>query len=638
MDQKEVLTTKITLDDPDLSGTVVAQFLAIQGDYSGRSALIFARERAFIGDHWDVTDEPTDEYHLVINYVRRIVLGYASMLANAPKPKVPGMKNEEAGRSKSSKKEKMLLSVWRPLMKAWFDAELSAGKLGCGVVRVLWDPDPDQPENVIDTVGEDSIRKLLYTKVPFSFTSVPLANFFPVYNSYKTPDDFSEVFRFDPARLVRDVEERYNVSLQPTGGDIPDGYVVTGISPTCDLVEYWDKKIYVLVALTRVVYEYQGKRRLNPGQDPLIEKEEYHVLTKHEHGYSRIPFFVLQNIRVEGNMDPTFKGTISDFDDIFQLNQHINHIYSEEAEGIMTHIHPPLVYQSESHKQNPSNIRFGAGEIIPIGPPDEEDLHSMDPPSEPDGLRDHIAEIQEAIRDIAFLGETGFGRAPSGTSGVTNRISMTPMNQWLDLKLPQRKEELEEICKFILNTMHEKMVEDSAYLAYVTDLASKEGIDTVQANDLDRTYFVNIVYKNLVPRDELAYQQNEIYKQQSGNQSIETTIANCDVEDVEAELERIRRENQDILLNPEKARAIMEAKAAQQQMTAAPKAPEQKGEGAPGVAPGTVTGGTGNNEKKVLEGPGQRPQNGFGPVTPSEAAFPRNEGYGAGNVTPYLGR
>lgn len=518
-------------------------FLELEPEYSDRNTTLDRYESFFDGKHWDEQESSVESssFQLVFNFCRAIVIKYSALLAKPPRFRLPSDGQDFRVRHR----ELFLQAIRDAMAPAWSDVEFNASKLSFGVLQVLWEPGPDQPESVSIGEGEDISRTDRYTESPFVFRSIPPKRFYPVYRTFDKPDDFLYVIRYDPNRLVEDLEQRYGVSLQPTSYDSGQW----GSEGTCDLIEYWDDEDYHLVALTKFfMQDKHGKR---------IDSSSAVSLKEFAHKYHRVPFFVLQNIR-NPNYDPTFEGSLGDIDSIYELNKHYNLVMSEAAEEIVTNIHRPLTYKSDDHQQDPTKLEMSPGAVYPIGA--EESLDPVAWQPMPDAVRQHIEMTLGGIMDLSFLGQSGFGSYPTGASGVGLRLVLQSLEQILMLKLPLRIEALRGICKHVLRTARGRLKEDEALSFWVKDSTGRFGQAVIEVEDIGTDTFVDISYENLIPRDEMSFQQNEIYKYKTGAQSLWTTLDHLGFDDPDSEIELIKEEMQDDVLNPEKAAMILQAK------------------------------------------------------------------------------
>lgn len=615
---------------------IVANFeVARMSDgYSQRNYLIDIRTDAFEGAHWAKEPEDDSDYQLTFNYVRNIIFRFSAILARSPKPSVPIPGSGQTKLSDSARKrEKYLLAMWPKLMKAWSDVEINASKSSYGVLQILWDPKNGQPETLSGR-GEDETTRKAYTEPPFTFRSIPPKNFYPTYRTFDEPNDFLSVYRHDPARLVADLEQRYGVNLRAEIGveNIAEGIYVIDIEEDAELIEYWTGEYYVLIAKTIAYVTLRtGGRAPRGGRMDFEEMPRYTVLSAGKNPFPQIPFWVLQNIRSDPNENPTTVGSVSDVEDIISLNKHYNEIMSEEASEIAINIHSPMVYASNEHQQDPETIRFSPGAVIPIG--EEEKLDKLHWQGEPLVVPQHLDRVMDSVGDLTFLGQAGFGRLPSGATGLGMQIALTPLQQIIELKLPLRKEVLESVCSYLLRCFEEKS-NDTPFKGWLQIQAKKYEMAELTKEDILGDYYATVDYGNLLPRDDLAADQNEVYKFKTGTQSLLTTLEKLGYQDPESEMNRLKAEMSDPVLNPEHVIATAQAKQTQAQANQPPPTgPEAAGGAGAGGMEGQMTlpGLTGGPEQQA-GGQGRVP---FGQAgIPTGPALPGTAQPGTVGVNP----
>ena len=649
---------------PDITPAKILEHFELRKSYyKPREDLTQLRLEYFEGYHWP--EAPKDDngnaisehdYELVFNYTRHTVLSYVATFARSPMPVVP-MPQDPTSRAKANNRERLLTCLWDELAEAWYDVELNASKLGCGVFQALWAPDSKEAEAGV------------FKSVPFIFRSIPINNFFPIFRSRSKPNDFLEVFRYDPGRSVVDLEEKYNIDIAATAtSELGDEAHFLGCEPSCDVVEWWTGKNYALIAIATLKMSIGKSRKTKFVRSPIW------LQAPQAHGLSRIPFWILQNMRTNPDVD-VFYGSLGDMDDIVELNQHLDHIVSEAAEEIVLAIHRPIIYQSSDHVQTATSLKLTPGAVWPIGNKDDEDVHVLEYGGTQSLVQQHIEQVYKGLQDMSFMGAAGFGELPSGTSGIAARIALTPFQQIIELKLPQRKRTLKSICEHVLRELevHMRLIDielqvkateqqaatapRATFIGWIQQQYHRYGEVQATADDIDGTYYVDIDFGNLMPRDEIAYQQNEIYKFSAGSQSLIDTASNCGVADAEAYVQRIKDEFKDPELFPEKVQASLELKQLQMSLAApvAGATPPMGGGGGAGAGGGTppVTGsgveGPAGASMSYQQQQGQQagPPSATGratptaPQVPTEAAAPRSMGdgdNGPGRLAPTLNR
>lgn len=532
-----------------------SKFLDLKQHYSSRNALLDDQKAFFDGDQWETAspefpeataaevreEAEAEEVRLVLNYTRRATLWHVAYLTRKfPRVDVP--QNPVSPDPSAISREKFLRAIFSTSSfgRAYRRLELHAAKYGFGVFQILWKPGPGQP--VTKKVGRAPgstapPERRVYTKSPFVFRAINPRRFYPRYRTYDYPDDFLYVFRYDPGRLVKDIEDQYGVVLEGTAN-------VPGIEETCDLVEYWDNESYVLMAIaSRIVTNEDGDSE---------EIETPNIIRNTKNPYGRPPFFVLPNVVLEPDEDPTYGGSLSEVDLVEEANKHLNLVLSMTEQEIANRIHPSAVYKTDDPQQDPHRIRLGAGEVIPIGT--EEDIAPLSWPGVPQVVLQHGDRMMQVLKDMSGLPRTSFGSDQGAASGVGMRLSYAALELVLALKLPERAQFLMDVGAFLLEAT-EKMLTDTSAISLWD--ANKQARVVLSNRDVDGDYFCIVKYGNIIPRDKIEWEQHVVYLYKTGTLSLLSALERLeDIDDPMAELERIKEERKDEVLHPEVAQAL----------------------------------------------------------------------------------
>lgn len=550
-----------------------AQYTNVQLHYATRNAKIDEIAQFFKGDQWEeldlesVTDleelSEQEEIRLVLNYAKKAVYWHVGLLTGKP-PRVDVPVSPTIPDIGAARREGYLRAIIGSpgFRRAYRRLEMNANKYGYAVLQALWSPTDGQPESRDIPRAEGSSaspKKQVYSEVPLLFRSINPRYFYPVYRTYDTPDDYLYVFRLDPDRLVEDLEEKYKVLLSPTD-------VAPGSMGTCDLIEFWSNDKYLLMAVTTVM------ERDEKGEESVSFVP--YILADEKNSYGRPPFYVLPNLVEDPDDDPTWGGTIGEVALVEDVNRHLNLITSLSATEIATRIHPPTAYKSSAHSQPLAAVRMGAGEVIPIR--DDEDLIPLDWSGVPRAVAEHRNSVMAALRDISGLPKTALGEG-APTSGIGMRLAYSVLEMIIPLKLPERVEFLQEVCRFILKTTEKHLGPDQEINLFAQK-GSSAVLTRLTKSDVGGAYSCTIAYGNLMPRDKVETEQHIVYLQKTGTISHRTALELLDdIPDPEAELERLRTENSDVTLNPELAGQIR-----QLQQPSAGGPPQQQGPPAAG--------------------------------------------------------
>jgi hypothetical protein len=589
---------------------VYTLWVARRSVYAERNDNIGEYRDLFSGEHWkeQLSEEEQiseDTFQLVVNYCRSTVLHFVGALAASPRFRVPRPVGDIGSRLRAELRERWLAGLRDSLLRAWTDVEMDASKTRFGVLQVLWDPKATKKGDVF--VGS-----------PFIFRSIDPALFYPCYRTYNDSDDFFYVIREEPNRLIEDLEERYKVKLQAVEME-------QGTEGACTVLEYWDKDHYYFVALTHVdVTDSEGN---------VSQEDVYTILEEGKHGYPRIPFFVLQNIR-NAHEDPTHEGSLGDVDAISDLNKHLDWLYSEHGEEILLQIHRPLVYKSPDHMKKPNELRATPGAVFDIG--EDEEIDPLVWPPEPEMVQHHFRMTRSAIDDMSFIPKTAQGDIPAGASGVGMGVANTPLQRILELKKPRRIETLKAIAAFLLRVAEGKSAPIAIWCAVSGNQRTEVKIDK---EEIAGDYYVDVAWRNMMPRDEVAYEAHQAYLFKTGVQTLAQTLDKLGVEWVESELQQLQEEYIDPKINPERAMQYVQAMQALKQLE------EPAAEDAQGTAGAQMpqlqapsTGATAQGGPAAVQVPGIQqggvpPARGQLPIQPPVPSF--MQGGMAGRLTPF---
>lgn len=538
-----------------------SRFLDLQLYYSTRNAGLDELSQFFEGDQWETAPEDMEdelsaeeELRLTLNYARKSVLWHVGLLTGkAPRVDVPMPATVTPDAARRERYLRAILSSV-PFRRVHRRLEVAANKYGYGVLQAVWQPETPEEDDLPTAEGSTAVKtRKVYNQMPYLFRAINPRRFYPCYRTYDTPDDFLYVFRYDPGRLVEDIEDQYGVVLAPTDW-------APGVRGTCDLIELWTDEQYLLFAIAcRATAEDEDEEEEVPL--PVILKDE-------KHPYKRPPFFVLLNFVSDPDKDPTNGGSLSEVALIQGLNKHLNLVVSLLETEIATRIHPPVIYKTDEPQQDVSQIRVGAGEVIPIGM--EEELDTLAWEGVPQTVAEHRNALMQAIRDFSGLPNTSLGSTGAGTSGIGMRLAYAVLEMILPLKLPERQEFLADVLSFILRiTKGQLKAKDT-----IAFWATRELQAQLEQADISTDYFCSVQYGNLIPRNLIEAEQHIAYLFKMKIISHRTALELLEeVTDPEAELKRIKAENQDPVLSPEVAMQIQQLKGGPPQQPGKPELP-----------------------------------------------------------------
>lgn len=537
---------------PDIEATNVLELLdELRTEYSQRNSEIAVARARYRGEHWDDSSNPAQpgKYSLVVNYIPPVTHGAVTdLLGRAPGIQAVAPDTTEASRRQAEAKEAFLYHVWAenraPLVfrRVAFNAFL----VKQGVFYYWWDNERKLPR----------------------FTSVVPEDFYPVMDG----DDIAEcvwVTRERTSLLKRrypKLADRivgtpdlnaiprgasalgYEAQAYPDGmGGFSAGYLTDALSEQgiaqlanshythTTVVDYFDRDGQWVRIMGGAVH----RQRLG-------------------YGTGEVPFLPVV-FNPGGNGED--RGPL---DDVFELNQYLDQIMSQQADIIRKYADPTLVdYGSGQDPKEVKRIIREGGGIVPAKPTAR--LEFLNWTGTPPDLAGQYDRVLNAIYDLSGRPAASYGQTVTNQSGVMTNLSMTPTVAAASDRITLFGDTLIRLnaaCLLLFEKFHkgEKVV-----TALRPTGRSHSRTTVVKATITPETvggfYETRIKWPSVLKTDDPVFVQNELAKANADppKQSIYTTLENLGVEDVEAEIDRIREQLEDPRLHPERLESAISA-------------------------------------------------------------------------------
>lgn len=513
-----------------------AQFSARNGEYA------LARDR-YNGKHWDAVYNPatTGRYSLTANYVRPTVDKTVQMLMG----ELPGIQvmppgTDPVARRVAEAEEALLYATWdvNGAARVFKRVAHNTVLLRRGLIYYWWDP---------------SLNRV-------RFRSVAPDNFFPLYDG----EEIAECVLVS-RRLTRALRASYpNLAAKIVPDADTDAVfdesrwmrVVDGVPDTIDMTGAGsapsDRENVMLTGHTTVIdwYDREGNWTRVMGAAVHSQKLAY--------GTSRVPVIEFVNNVPGDERDPS-----SEVEDIVELNMYADQLLSQQADIIRKYSNPTVIDKGTG--QDPQTIRRtvqSEGGVLPIKR--DGDLRFLNWEGTPPAIGEQWQRVMAAIYDLSGKPASAYGQTVTNQSGVMTNLALTP-----SVAVNAYKESLFGESLVMLN-------ED--ILRLYEQFSAGEAIDVrgarPKAGGGPRFYEAQIMgreiagwYKNRIKwpsalrTDDPVFVQNELQKMQSDPpaQSIYTTLENLGIEDVEAEIDRIRQQLEDPRFHPDRLKSAIEA-------------------------------------------------------------------------------
>lgn len=536
-----------------------------------------ARAR-YRGEHWDADSNPTlpGRYSLVVNYVPSVTHGAVTdLLGRAPGIQVLASGPDEVSRRAAEAKEALLYHIWSEnkspsvFRRVAFNAFLAS----LGVFYYWWDTD---------------------RKIP-RFTSVAPEDFYPVMDG----DDIEECILVTRERtsLLRRKYPQYADQIVGT----PDlSSVPTGVGGS-----NWNQTAsQVLTGALSVT----GSARADGSSPTYTTVVDYHnrdgewvrlmggaVHTqKLGYGTGEVPFIPV----VFGpSGDGVQRGPL---EDVFELNQYLDQIISQQGDIIRKYADPTLVdYGSgQDPKVVKTTVQTGGG-VIPAKSTAR--LEYLNWTGTAPDLSGQYERVLRAIYDLSGRPASSYGQTVTNQSGVMTNMALTPTVAAASDRTVLFGEALVHLNAALLRLFEKFHPGVAAIMAVRPVGRSMQRAEGVSASVAGRTvggfYASRIKWPSMLKTDDPVFVQNELQKANADppKQSIYTTLENLGVEDVEAEIDRIKEQLEDPRLHPERLKQAIDAA---QAFTGSPVGQDMSGldgmEQDPSMAPALMSAGNPN--------------------------------------------
>lgn len=549
----------------------------LRASFAGRNEdYRIARER-YNGRHWDGVTlvGGQDQYTLTLNYVRptvdKVVRG---VIGEMPGIQVMPPGTDDLARRLAEQEESVLYATWEfneaPVVFRRVVHNMVL--LRRGLIYFWWDAKNKRAR----------------------FRSIAPDNYFPVYDG----EDVVECI------IVSRRNTRQLKALYPNLADqiVPDGNLDAVLEEQRFAQNSGASIGTEPLTGTTVVLDWYNR----DGDWVRIMGDAVHRANL-GYGVGRVPVIEFQNNIRGDEHEPG-----NEIDDIVELNQYLDQLTSQQADVIRRYAQPTVVDYGSG--QDPMNIRdtiktFGG--VIPakIGAKLEYLNWSGQPP---DILNQRMA-IMQAIHDLSGQPQSSYGQTVTNQSGVMTNLSMTP-----SIAAYTDKQQVIGVGLIALNECLLRLYETFMKGDIIKVKGShnkRPGVMAQQFFEIEMTgseiagwYKNRIKWPSALRTDDPVFVQNEIAKMTSQPpvQSVYTTAENLGIEDVEAELDRVKEQLEDPRFHPDRLAGAVDAAGALSEVPELP--PEMSGfdPGAASVTPdsmNTAAEGAGNpNRDQLVDG------------------------------------
>lgn len=316
-----------------------------------------------------------------------------------------------------------------------------------------------------------------------------------------------------------------------------------------------------------------------------------------------VPFIEFPCFPVGGEREP-----LNVLDQLVELNQYLCQLVSQKADIIRKYSNPTIIDYGSG--QTPEAIRRAVssdGSVIPAKPQSKIELLNWQGTTP--AIDEQMTFVLDAMFDIAGKPRSSFGQTVTNQSGVVTNLALTPTLQ--------SNEAHETIWGRRLVRLHERILQLSEKFAAGNELhfqgmvpkgktLSSFGFrDTVITGaDIDGWYKNRIKWPSALRVDDPVYIQNDLQQLASDPpaKSLYTSLEDRGIEDVEAEIDRIKEQLMDPRMHPDRLQASMEVAAAYGEATAPPMLGDEGGAGDPAAMNEAAEASASPHRSQLVEG------------------------------------
>jgi len=513
--------------------------------WAQRNGEYLLSRNAYIGDQYEGLGNPKpgrNRYGLTINYTKPIADKDVQLLmGEMPSLMVKPPSAEQSGRSLAEQLEGILYGNWElnqahiQLLNCAFHSVV----LRRGILYLWWDPDDKHvmwksciPENFYPAYDGDEIYECIYVSRRLTRA---LKREYPQYSADIAGDDNSDIGMPNQALPVSEVM----------------GGVTDALSLGDEARMQTDDRPEGLTGYTTVI-DYYNK----DGEWVRLMGNATHY-QRLDLPFKGVPFREINNSISGDEREP-----INSIDQVVELNQYYNELFSQKADIIAKTADPPVVDRGSGVQ--PAKLQShlsGGGAVIPIRPEGGLEYLVWPQGSLPD-IEGHLEETLNAMHDLSGKPRSAFGQTITNQSGVVTNLTLTPTLQSNELRQTIWGAELSTLNTWILMTYEDKS--NGVEIMFPGGRVFRrrfKGAATVEfplqvkmkGSDISGWYRNSIKWPSAIRIDDPVYLDGVMKQLQSSPQTISLFDAHemLGHEDSEAMTDRIAAEHEDPRIHPE---------------------------------------------------------------------------------------
>lgn len=513
---------------------------------AGRNAEYGTARDYYMGKHWGGTGlQHLDgrRYELVLNYIRPTVAKSVQLLlGQMPAIQVMPPGTEEDARRLAEAEEAIIYATWEvnEAPKVFRRVAHNRALLRRGLIYYWWNA----------------------AKKRVGFRSVAPDNFYPVYDG----EEIVECIIVS-RRLTRSLKRQYpklaaKIVPDAQGDDVFDegrwSRQIQGSTDILDPAGATTSQLRDPISGQTTVLDWYDKY----GNWVRVMGDAVH----HQnlgYGMDRVPVIEFPNSIPGDEREPH-----SEIDDVVDLNLYVDQLVSQQADIIKRYANPTIIdkQSGQSALQIRQTIQ-GDGGVLPIKR--DGDIELLNWQGTAPDIANQFGRVMTAIYDLSGKPPSSYGQLLSNQSGVATNMALSPATM--------TTEEAQSLFGLGLEQLNEAILCLTQKFMAGQPIEIRVGAGKGRSADSWRFYDVQITgdeiggwFKNRIKwpsalrTDDPIYVQNELAKSKGDAssppaQSLYTTLENLGIEDVEAEIDRIKTQLEDPRLHPDRLNAAISA-------------------------------------------------------------------------------
>lgn len=530
------------------AGDIRTLYHELKAASAGRNSEYALARELYLGHHWGGQANQIPDgrrYTITLNYIRPTVQKSVQLLlGQMPGIQVmpPGV--EEDARRLAEAEEAIIYATWdaNEAAKVFRRVAHNRALLRRGLIYYWWDAHKKQvrfrsvaPDNFYPVYdGEEIVECIIVSR---RLTRSLRRQYPKLASKIKSDNDGDDVM--DEGRWSRQAQGVTDI-LDAAGGfsSTMGGDAISGQTTVLDWYDKYGNHV-------RVMGDVAHKQNLGYGID-------------------KVPVIDFPNSLPGDEREPH-----SEIDDVVDLNLYIDQLVSQQADIIKRYSNPTIIDKQSG--QSALQIRQtvqGDGGVLPIKR--DGDILLLNWAGTPPDISNQYARAMTALYDLSGKPASSYGQLLSNQSGVATNMALSPATMTTEEGMSLFGMGLIELNEAILR-LTEKFMAGQPIEIRMSTAGGGRGAQawryydvTITGDEIGGWVKNRIKWPSALRTDDPIYVQNELSKSKGDAssppaQSLYTTLENLGIEDVEAEIDRIKKQLEDPRLHPDRLNAAISA-------------------------------------------------------------------------------